>query len=124
LKPSLPTASRLGHRQRGGFLFFFEKKPCAERPWQRPSAKMFFYFFEKKILCREPWAKAVGKDGFLFFKKNFFVKRPVQLRSAKLGRCFPELLSVIAKSPRQRPLCRRPLSAKRPHFGFIFFFPR
>jgi hypothetical protein len=50
----------------------------------------------------------------------------VQLRSAKLetpelGNFFPELLSVIAKSTRQRPLCRRPLSAKRPHFVFCFF---
>jgi hypothetical protein len=89
---------------------------------------MFFYFFEK-ILCRERGAKAVGKDGFLFFCKNFFAEGPVQLRSAKpgtpeLGRSFPELPSVIAKSPLLRPLCRRPLSAKRPHFGFIFFFPR
>jgi hypothetical protein len=56
-----------------------------------------------------------------------FAESPVRLRSAKLGtpelgRFFPKLPSVIAKSPRQRPLCRRPLSAKRPHFGFILFF--
>jgi hypothetical protein len=48
----------------------------------------------------------------------------VQLRSEKLGtpelcRFFLELSSVIAKCPRQRPLCRRPRSAKRPHFVFF-----
>jgi hypothetical protein len=59
--------------------------------------------------------------------EQFFVESPVQLCSAKLGtpelgRFFPELPSVIAKSPRQRPLCRRPLSAKRPHFVLFFGF--
>jgi hypothetical protein len=51
----------------------------------------------------------------------------VQLRSAKLGtpelgKFFPELPSLIAKSTRQRPLCRRPLSIKRPHFVLFFSF--
>jgi hypothetical protein len=35
---------------------------------------------------------------------------------------FPELPSVIAKSTRQRPLCRQPLSAKEATFCFIFSF--
>jgi hypothetical protein len=109
LKSSLSTASSQGRRQRGGFYFFVEKTR-AEGPWQTPSAKMVFYFFEK-ILRRASLAKAVGKDGFLFFLKKFFAERLVQLRSAKLGtpelgKFFPELLSVIAKSTRQRLLCR------------------
>jgi hypothetical protein len=71
--------------------------------------------------------KAVGKDGFLFFKKTFFAERPVQLRSAKLGtpelgKVFPELPRVVARGSRQRSLCRRPLSAKRPHFVLFFSF--
>jgi hypothetical protein len=50
----------------------------------------------------------------------------VQLRSAKLatpelGKFFPELPSVIAKSTRQRTLCPRPLLAKRPHFIYFPF---
>jgi hypothetical protein len=88
LKPSLPTASRLGRRQRGGFLFFFEKKPVPRAPGKGRQQRCFL-FFRKKTLCRAPLAKAVSKDSFLFFKKKFFAERPVQLRSAKLG--TPEL---------------------------------
>jgi hypothetical protein len=96
-----PLAEAVG---KDGFSIFFLKKSCAERPWQRPSAKTIFYFF----------------------KTNFFADRPVQLHSAKLatpelGKFFPELPSVIANSTRQRTLCPRPLLAKRPHFIFFPF---
>jgi hypothetical protein len=89
--------------------------------------RLFFFFFLKKFLCRESLTKAVGKDGFLFFKKTFFAERLVQLRSAKLGtpelgKFFPELPRVIARSSRQRGLCRRPLSAKSPLYVLFFSF--
>jgi hypothetical protein len=106
-----------------------------------------FSIFLKKILCRGSGAEAVGKDGFsiflkkscaegpvqrpstktvFYFLKNFFAECFWQLRSAKLGtpelgKFFLELPSVVVKSTRQRVLCRRPLSAKRPHFVLTFF---
>jgi hypothetical protein len=51
----------------------------------------------------------------------------MQLRSAKLGtpelgKFFPELPSVFARSTRHRSLSRRPRSAKRPHFVLFFSF--
>jgi hypothetical protein len=60
----VPSAPGKGRRQR--LFFYFFEKTCAERPWQRPSAKVVFLFFEKTCAER-PVAKAVGKDGFLFF---------------------------------------------------------
>jgi hypothetical protein len=47
--------------------------------------------------------------------------RLTKLGTPELGKFFPELPSVIARSTRQRRLCRRPLSGKRPHFVFFAF---
>jgi hypothetical protein len=76
-------------------------------------------------VCRELGAKAVGKDCFLFFKKTFFAKRHVQLCSAKLGtpelgKFFPELPSVVAKTLDKCPFADGP-SRQRGHILFFFF---
>jgi hypothetical protein len=89
--------------------------------------RLFFYFFRKS--CAERTCKGCRQRRFLFFLKKFFAERLVQLRSAKLGtpelgKFFPELPSVIARSTRQRPLCRRPLSAKRPHDNTYISHPQ
>jgi hypothetical protein len=65
LKSSLPTTSRLGRWQKGGFIFL--KKTCVERHGKGRRQIWFSIFFFAKNLCRAPMAKAVGKDGFLFF---------------------------------------------------------
>jgi hypothetical protein len=120
LKISLPTAARQGRRQRGGFYLFiflkilcrepraeavdkdgfsiFLKKSCAEGPVQRPSAKTVFYFLKK------------------FFAECFWQLRSAKLGTPELENFFPGLPSIVVKSTRQRLLCRRPLSSKRPHF--------
>jgi hypothetical protein len=63
---------------------------------------------------------------FYIFLRKFFAEGFWQLLLAKLGtpeleKFFPELPSVVAKSTRQRALCRRPLSAKRPYFVLFIF---
>jgi hypothetical protein len=83
--------------------------------------RLFFYFLKKKPVPRAPGKGRRQRRIFIFLKKTLFAERPVQLRSAKLGtpelgKFFPELSSVFARSARQRTLCQRPLSAKRPHF--------
>jgi hypothetical protein len=84
-------------------FYFFAKKPVPSAHGKGRRQRRFFIFL-KKFLCREPRATTLGKAG-----------------TPELGRFFLELPSVIAKIPRQRPLCRRPLSAKRPHFVFFAF---
>jgi hypothetical protein len=64
-------------------------------------AKVVFLFFQKKIMCGEPLAKAVGKGVFYFFKK-ILCRGLGKAGTPELGKFFPELPSVFARSPRQR----------------------
>jgi hypothetical protein len=65
LKISLPTASRQGRRQRGGFYFFSENfVPRALGISRRQ--RWFFYFFENNTVPSVR-GKAIGKDGFSIF---------------------------------------------------------
>jgi hypothetical protein len=62
LKPFLPTASRPGRQQNGGFYFYFFEKTCAESHWQWPS-EGGVYFFEKNV----PRARGNGRRQRRFF---------------------------------------------------------
>jgi hypothetical protein len=52
LKKPVSSALEKGRPQR--LFFYFFKKPCAESPGQRPSAKTVFYFLKKLSLLSAP----------------------------------------------------------------------
>jgi hypothetical protein len=111
----------------GGFYSFLENS-LLSAPGKGRRQRLFFYFF-KKILCRAPWQRPSAKTDFYFFKKKLFAERPVQLRSAKmgtpeLGKFFPELPSVFARSTRHSGFADGPARQRGTFcFIFVFFFP-